>query len=326
MCLMAMCGFMLLMGGCARHGDDTKYVKKMGMVWNTTYHITYQGPESLGDSITAILAEVGKSVSAFDSCSNLSQINNNSIDGADHHLRLVMSKAKWVYGVSHGAFDPTLAPVITAWGFGKGHAATADTARLDSLRVIVGFDGITLTDAGKVTKRDARMQMNFSAIAKGYGCDAVGEMLRRNGVKNYMVEIGGEIAVSGVSPRGKNWAIAIEKPEYSQSGALPQIATIEISDCGLATSGNYRNFSTAADGSHFGHTIDPVTLRPAKSDVLSATVIATTCMEADAFATACMVLGSERSEEMADSLKLAVMLVLGTDSVWVSEPMKKFIK
>lgn len=309
-----------------RHGNEgDEYVKKMGMVWNTTYHITYQGPETLGDSITATLVQVGASLSAFDSTSVVSKINKNMIDVPDFHFCTVFMASKRINAESCGAFDPTLSPAITAWGFGKGHAATSDTAHLDSLRTFVGLEKITMCSDNRIEKSDPRVQLNFSAIAKGYGCDAVGKMLRRNGVKNYMVEIGGEIAVGGSSPRGGEWAIAIEKPEYAQSGALPQAATIKITDAGLATSGNYRNFSTAADGSKFGHTIDPASLRPATTDVLSATVIAPTCMEADAYATAAMVLGSVRAMAMADSLHLPVMLILSNDSIRISTSMKKYI-
>jgi thiamine biosynthesis lipoprotein len=187
----------------------------------------------------------------------------------------------------------------------------------------VGLDKINLTN-GKIVKDDSRVQLNLSAIAKGYGCDAVAKMFHRNGVENFMIEIGGEITVGGVSPRGGKWSIAIEKPEYSEGEMLPQIANITFTDGGLATSGNYRNFH-GQGANRFGHTIDPATCRPIQTDVLSATVIAPTSMEADAYATSCMVLGSARAKEMINSLNLPAFLVIN-DSVWASPAMEEYLK
>lgn len=322
--LVSLMGAGIFMSCNKKPAADT-YVKKVGMVWNTTYHITYQGSESLTDSITATLSEVGKSLSFFDTESTVSHINSNTSKEVDAHFIKVFATAERIHRESHGAFDPTLGPVITAWGFGKGHAPTADTARLDSIRKFVGLEKISISDKGTVEKLDSRVQLNFSAIAKGYGCDAVAAMLKRNGVDNYMIEIGGEIAVGGKSPRGGEWVIAIEKPEFDNARQLPSIAEIKLNEGGLATSGNYRNFSTDTSGLRFGHTINPKTCRPAATDVLSATVIAPTCMEADAYATSFMVLGMEDSKAMADSLQLPAMLVLSTDSIWISDAMKKYI-
>ncbi len=305
-----------------KHSGQPEYVKKMGMIWNTTYHVTYQGSPELGDSIIATLQEVGRSLSVFDTTSVVSRINNNITDKPDSHFLTVFEKAKEINHNSDGAFDPTLSPVITAWGFGKGHSATVDTARIDSLRRFVGMDKISVEN-GVVKKLDPRVQLNLSAIAKGYGCDAVARMLHRNGVENYMIEIGGEITVGGKSPRGGEWAIAIEKPEYSTGELLPSVATITFTDGGLATSGNYRNFHVE-EGNRFGHTIDPKTCRPVQTDVLSATVIAPTSMEADAYATACMVLSSARAKEMISRLNLAAFLVIN-DSVWSSAQMQKYL-
>jgi thiamine biosynthesis lipoprotein len=318
--VVASLGFALSVS-CKQSGTP-EYVKKMGMIWNTTYHITYQGSPELGDSIIATLNDVGHSLSVFDSTSVVSKINANIPVEIDSHFTTVFEKAKEIHRNSDGAFDPTLSPVITAWGFGKGHAATPDTAHLDSLRQFVGLDKISLSQ-GKIVKEDSRVQLNLSAIAKGYGCDAVAKMFHRNGVENFMIEIGGEITVGGVSPRGGKWVIAIEKPEYSEGEMLPQIANITFSDGGLATSGNYRNFH-GQGANRFGHTIDPVTCRPIQTDVLSATVIAPTSMEADAYATSCMVLGSARAKEMISKLNLPAFLVIN-DSVWASPAMEEFL-
>lgn len=303
------------------------YISKVGMIWNTTYHIKYRGPESLSDSILVALNKVGASVNAFDSLSTLSRINANLTDSADAFLMQVADCARKVYEHTNGAFDPTLGPVIRAWGFGKGHEATSDTAKLDSLRAFTGFDKWML-DGVKVKKSDPRVELNLSGIAKGFGCDMVAEMFLRNGVTDFMIEIGGEIRMGGKGEQGEmrgdkngKWTIAIDKPVVSDSVIHDFLATVDLTDCGLATSGDYRNFHTDSSGNRFGHTLDPKTLRPARTDVLSVTVVAPTAMEADAYATACMVLGSRKSAEMAEKYKLKIVMVKA-DGVWVSSAMK----
>lgn len=310
----------LLLAGCNR---QYTYRSTEGMVWNTVYHITYKGPAELEDSIRATLAQVGAAVNVFDPASNLSRINRGETLEADTMLQAVVLMAKKVNKASDGAFDPTLGPVIRAWGFGKGHEATADTARLDSLRQFVGFDKWNMAD-GHVSKADPRVELNLSGIAKGYGCDAVADMFLRNGVTDFMVEIGGEIRVGGTNPEGTKWNIAIDKPIVSDSVIHEYLTTVSITGCGLATSGDYRNFHTDASGNRFGHTLDPKTLRPAHTDVLSASVIAPTCMEADGYATACMVMGSEKALLMARREKLAVLLVTHR-GVLVSQAMKSYL-
>ncbi len=316
--VMLLCGPILV--SCR---DGGKYITKVGMVWNTTYHITYQGAEELGDSITATLTEVGCSVNFFDSTSIISCVNANLTDSMDTHLSRILVAAKRIHVATDGAFDPTLGPLITAWGFGKGHEATADTAHIDSLMHYVGLDKVHISGM-RIIKDNPAIEMNLSAIAKGYGCDAVAEMLRRNGVQNYMIEIGGEIAVGGKSPRGGDWLIAIDTPVYTDSIIHSAVATVMFSNAGMATSGNYRNFKESG-GVRFGHTLNPRTGRPARTDVLSATIIAGNAMEADAYATACMVLGYERSRVLVDSLRLAALLVRSDHSVWYSAVMSKYL-
>lgn len=303
--------------------SKSEYTSKVGMIWNTTYHITYRGSSQLGDSIVNVLKEVGNSLSVFDSTSTVAKINNNIIDIPDAHFTKVFNKAKEIYENSNGAFDPTLSPIITAWGFGKGHEATADTARIDSLMEFIGLDKINIVN-NRIVKKDKRVQLNLSAIAKGYGCDAVAAMLRRNGVKDYMVEIGGEITVGGESPREGKWVIAIDRPIFSDKLVHSTMTTLSFTDAGLATSGNYRNFHEE-NGHRFGHTIDPKTGRPARTDVLSVTIIAPTSMEADAYATSCMVLGSAKAKQMIEKLNLAALMVLADGSIWESDLMKQYL-
>ena len=313
---------MMLFGISCRRAEN--YVNEEGLIWNTSFHVTYRGPESLRDSVLKVLQDVGSSLSVFDKNSLISKINaSDSLPIDRHFLQVYMASLK-VNSESEGRFDPTLSPLITAWGFGPGHKATPDTARVDSLLRFVGISKTRISN-GCLVKDDPRIQFNLSAVAKGYGCDAVGEMLARNGVKDYLVEIGGEIASAGESPRGRDWKVSIDRPVFSPDYPIHESeCIIRISGKGLATSGNYRNIHKVGKG-HYGHTISPLTGRPVQTDVISATIVAPTCMEADAYATACMAMGSDASEKMVERLKLPAMLVLADSTVWINDYFRKLI-
>lgn len=290
--------------------SDERYRSDEGMIWHTTYHITYSASHDMRDSILAALRDVDRSLNVFSESSLVSKLNNSDSITADRHLEEVYLCSQKIHALTNGAFDPTLSPIITAWGFGKGHVATADTARIDSIMKFVGLDKTELRNRC-IIKNDSRTQFNFSAIAKGYGCDYVAAMFKRNGITDFLVEIGGEIRAGGISPSGKDWRISIDSPTLETNGidhTSAQIISIP-SGMGMATSGNYRNFHTDGNG-HYGHTISATTGRPARTDVLSATVLSKSAMEADAFATAMMAMGSRDAIELAKDLDLPVMLIL----------------
>lgn len=296
--------------GTTGSGSD-RYRRISGEIWHTFYNIAYCGSESLRDSVIPVLEEVGASLSVFEPNSLVSAVNRQTATPVDHHFRQVYKMVCRINRASHGMFDPTISPLITAWGFGRGHRATSDTLRIDSLLAITGLDRTHLM-RDTLFKDDPRIEFNFSAIAKGYGVDCVAEMLRRNGVTDFMVEIGGEIRASGRNPKGELWHIAIAEPvaDESDSGSSSgdPDKVIAFTDMGMATSGNYRNFHGAGT-SRYGHTISPVTGRPAATDVASVTVMAPTCMEADALATASMALGSTEAKALLDSLALPYLII-----------------
>lgn len=304
-------------------GND-RFRSAEGMVWHTEYHITYESDHDLNDSIIATLQEVGTSLNVFDPASLVSRVNRGEDIRINRMFADVYNESVRVNRLTNGAFDPTLGPLITAWGFGKGHAATSDTLRIDSLLAITGISKTRLDD-GRLVKEDKRIEFNFSAIAKGYGCDEVFRMLERNGCSNILVEIGGEIRCSGTSPSGRQWRISVDRPILTDSIIHESQCIVDISDCGLATSGNYRNFHTTADGGTYGHTISAATGRPVRTDVLSVTVLAPTCMEADALATSMMALGSEDALKLATSMHYPVMLVLDDMSIRQNEEFKELI-
>ncbi len=318
---------LLSSGGCKeKRQDSSSWQKKEGMVWNTSFHITYEGSETLGDSAVAVLDRVGKSLSVFDTASLVSRVNRFDSTRVDTDFIRVYVMSKKINRISRGAFDPTLSPLITAWGFGKGHSSTADTLRIDSILKYVGI-GKTRLSHDALVKEDPRIEFNFSAIAKGYGCDAVAEMLEHNGVKNFLVEIGGEIMTRGRNPEGSKWRISIDKPVLSADREIHDSQEIiSVSDMGIATSGNYRNFHKTSGGATYGHTISATTGRPVATDVISATVLAPTAMQADGLATAFMAMGNQKSQELNNSLQLPVMLVLSDSTVWYSPQFKKLIR
>lgn len=304
----AILALFLLFISCSR--KDYRFEE--GMAWNTAYHITYESDRDLSDSIILVLNEINSSLSPFNPQSVVSGINENISDSVDRHFIAVYNESVKINEATNGTFDPTLAPLIRAWGFEKGHEVSADTMRLDSLLLLVGI-AKTKIESGALIKKNKEIEFNFSALAKGYGVDCIADMLQNNGVTNYLVEIGGEIRASGVNPDGKFWRIGIDKPD-SEARYGETMELIEVNNVALATSGNYRNFHET-EGRRFGHTISSKTGRPVETDVISATVIASSCMEADALATSCMALGSEKALSLCSRLSAGVMLILSDFSV-----------
>lgn len=289
--------------------------KASGVTWNTQYHITYLSTENLDDSIQPVLRQVELSLSPFCPNSLISCINNGEDVEADSMLATVFETSKQVNAWSHGAFDPTVSPLINLWGFGyKNLGVTPTDAQIDSVLHYVGIDSCYLV-ANRIKKKHPYTSFNFSAITKGYGCDMIAEMMHRNGCDDFMIEIGGEIVVSGCNPKGEKWLIMIDAPiENDTPVTRSSAAMIEVSDCGIATSGNYRNYRKNSDGKTIGHTIDPKTGQPVASSTLSATVIAPNAMLADALATACMAMPLNQALKMIESTPSTSALLITADS------------
>lgn len=295
-------------------GGDAAYRTSEGAVWNTTFHIKYRGDRQLDDSIHAVMKRVEMSLSPFNPSSLVSRINRGEDVTVDPDFALVFALSKRVNSLSHGAFDPTAAPLFNLWGFGYDNSGSEPTAAMvDSALSRVGMAHCDII-GGKVVKKSPGTTFSFSAVAKGYGCDEVAAMLRRNGCRDYMVEIGGEITVAGVNARGEKWNIMIDAPVYATDGSHTGMAVIEVTDCGVATSGNYRNYRDTASG-RIGHTINPVSGYPSGNATVSATIIAPTCAMADAMATACMVLEPSAAMDMVENAEgVECLLVVSGDT------------
>ncbi|MCR5535708.1 MAG: FAD:protein FMN transferase [Bacteroidaceae bacterium] len=280
------------------HGkqENTQFQMEEGAVFGTTYHIKYQYGENLHDSIIARLKAIDGSLSMFNPTSTVSNINRGECMKADSLVTCVWNMSRSISKETDGAFDPTVAPLVNIWGFGYKTRQLPDKAIIDSLRELVGWQRIYIQD-GNFCKEDPRMVIDFSAVAKGFGVDHVANLFRNLGIKNFMVEIGGEIVAQGTNPKGEAWRIGINKPDDDSTGTNNELQeVIEVHDGALATSGNYRNFYIEG-GRKIAHTIDPKTGYPAKQSILSSTVKAPSCAMADGYATAFMVMGMERSQK-----------------------------
>lgn len=304
----------MMLGSCVKES----YIKDSGMVFGTTYSITYQYHENLKSDIEGVMQQVDNSLSPFNKSSVITAINNNTSTKADKYLTEVFTLAQAVNKETDGAFDITVAPLVNAWGFGFRSGKRPTEAQTDSLLAIVGQEKVTLKE-GKIIKSDPRIMLDCSAIAKGFGVDKVAEFLSGKGIENYLVEIGGEISARGKNSRGTEWNIGITKPiDDSLSINQENQTVLQITDKAMATSGNYRNFYYEG-GKKYAHTINPHTGKPAQSDILSATVIAESCAVADAYATAFMVLGSKKAKDILKKHpELQAYLILSDNSVWQS--------
>ena len=282
--------------------------KNEGAVFGTFYHLTYRSTTNLQMSIDSVLAEVDHSLSPFNKKSIITAINENRSMQTDARFRHVFTLAQQVYEATGGAFDISVAPLVNAWGFGFKEGKNPSDAEIDSLRQFVGLDKVRLEaspsgggmEGAFIVKADPRLMLDCSAIAKGYGVDAVADYLTSKGIRDFMVEIGGEIRVNGLNPQGEPWHIGIIRPvddPLANNNDIQQV--VEVSNTAIATSGNYRNFYEQ-DGQKVAHTIDPRTGHPVQLDILSATVLAPDCATADAFATAFMVVGLAEAKQILE--------------------------
>lgn len=310
-----------------RQQRNTPFQKDEGMVFGTIYHITYQSDTNYQKEIEAELQKVDNSLSPFNKTSIISRINRNEKVKVDEMFSEVFQLAEKISGDTDGAFDITVAPMVNAWGFGfkTGNPPTRQT--IDSLRAIVGFHTVSLQD-GYVIKKNPKTMLDCSAIAKGYGTDVVARFLKKKGVQNFMVEIGGEIVVNGNNEKLQPWRIGINKPtddSLNTSQAIQDV--VSVSNIAMATSGNYRNFYYK-NGKKYAHTIDPKTGYPVQHNILSATVFADDCATADAYATSFMVLGLDGAKKILEKHpELCAYLIYsdqkGCNQIWYSPSLQK---
>lgn len=314
-CIIALC-----IASCTKKGSN--YAILDGFAQGGTYHLVYQMPAnleqaSLPDTLSKCFSRIDKSLSGYDSTSLVSQINRGENPPLDSLFIECFNLSKDIYEATGGAFDISGAPLFDIWGFGFREKVQITPQMIDSIRQFVGMDKLSITydsasNAHFLHKADTRMKVNFNAIAQGYSCDYIAAKLEQMGITDYLLEIGGEIICKGKNSKGKEWSIAIDKPIDGNFLPGNDIQTIiELTDAGLVTSGNYRKFYIE-NGEKYSHTIDPATGYPVKHNLLSATVMAHTAAEADAYATYMMVIGLEKAKEFLEqNPQMEALLVYG---------------
>lgn len=309
----------MVMVACQPSVNEKVYLIE-GEAQGSTYHIKYiaELDENLKPAIDSILEVIDRSMSTYRPDSAISKINQGDTTVVvDEHFRKVFEASQLIWQESEGLFDPTVGVLVNAWGFGKQKISEADLPtdkKIDSLKKYVGFDKVALTEKNLIKKRYTEILFDFNAIAQGYTSDVVANYLSAKGIKNYIVEIAGEMYLKGKNTvEDKSWTIGVENP-LKPLDDRDLVATIQFTNQGLATSGNYRKVWIDSNGRKYVHSINPITGRATQSDVLSATVVAPSTMLADGYATMFMVMGLAKSKAFLEKHPdLAVLLVYSDD-------------
>lgn len=308
-------------------------IKVDGKTMGTTYHVTYfdHNKRNFKNAIDSLLVLVNKSINNYDSTSEVSRFNRSE-RGSKIMLPYFFSpveKADEVFRASKGAFDPTVMPLVNAWGFGPGRRIDPDSLQVDSLKAFVGFNRIRFSK-DSVIKLDPRVQLDFGGIGQGYGADVITDFLKSKGITDMLVELGGEGMAVGTNVKsGKPWEIGILDPNSTYENQFFK-AYVSLTDKSFTTSGNYFNYHEI-DGKKYSHTIDPGTGFPARRAILSASIFTTDCITADAWGTAMMVMGHEKAIELVNTHpELDVILIYsnaeGKMETFITEGIKPFVK
>ena len=314
----------VLFSGCDRP-DAVELIR--GNTMGTTYQVSYVSKESasvnrpdLVKAIDGLLAEINQSLSTYIENSTISKINASADlqqwQPIDQHFDAVLQRSREIYRDTNRAFNPAVGPLVNAWGFGPDQPDTLpDATTVDALLKVVDFDSFEYRPSPPALRKHvASARLDFNAIAKGYGVDAVGVLLEQRGVTSYVVEIGGEVRARGHHPERPSWRVGVEKPTDDVLADKQIKVVIELKDAALATSGTYRNYDIS-DGKKISHIIDPKTGYPAQNSLLSVSVIAPDAMTADAYATALIVMGLDEGLRFIDARKgLAAYFVATDDS------------
>lgn len=287
--------------------------KLQGLVFGTTYHITYLDNVDYQKSIDSLFQVVNKSLSTYMPTSDISKINKGDSTVVIDDLFLeVFQKSKRIYKETDGYFDPTVCNLVNAWGFGyKKEKKDLDTLQVNELMKQVGLDKVNLKGRN-IQKQFKEACLDFNSIAKGYGIDVVGRFLESKNITNYLVEIGGEIRAKGKNSRNSFWKVAIDDPNADGTRSVSRF--IELNNQSMASSGNYRKFRVGKNGQKYVHTINPKTGFATESNLLSATVYgAVDCADVDAYATAFMAMGLEKSKEFLNKYPQVKAILLYVD-------------
>lgn len=309
---------LLLMAGILVYwfyNKPSSLVEVEGITFGTiSYHIKYKDSKNRNfkASVDSLLLVFNRALSHYLPDSELSKLNKSDVPQffTSPFMLPVLQESRKIYDLSNGAYNPAIMPLVNVWGFGPDESMAADSALIDSLLEFSDFNLIEF-NYRQVWKKDPRVQLDFSASAKGYAVDVIGHFLGSKGIENYYVEIGGEVVCKGNNAKNKPWRIGIISPEsdlFNQSF----IATVEVTDLAVATSANNFNYRII-DDVKYSHIIDPVTGYPVTKSILSASIFAKECITADALATACMVMGMEKAIPMIENMPGVEALLIYSD-------------
>ena len=293
-----------ILASCAGKQQNEVLVQNIGFAQGSTYNVQYMIPNATDYQweVDSILAEMDSSLSTYQNYSLISKLNQGDTTiYLDAHFVKVFKAFQSVADFTNGKFDCTLAPIVNAWGFGFSEKTKVDSSLIQSLLQKVGYQKVSLK-GDSLLRNPNFLQLDFNALAQGYTVDVIAAFLDSMGLQNYMVEVGGELKVKGKNANGKNWRIGIDKPSPEIDDNSRFQTVIELSNKALATSGNYRNFYVE-NGEKYAHTIDPMTGYPVKNKLLSVTVVTEDCMLADAYATAFMVMGVQKTKRYLQTHK-----------------------
>lgn len=297
---------MLFIAGCIGRTNGLVKNESVGAALGTSYSLIYLSStrNDFQKEIDSVFRAINKSMSTYISDSDISRINKgDSTIVVDAMFREVFLLSKQINQNTNGYFDPTVGPLVDAWGFGPGEQIALDSTKVDSLLRFVGFDKVVITEIGTVRKSDPNISLDFNAIAKGYAIDRLAKLMESKGIENFLLEVGGELVAKGENKiKNKPWVVGIDDPEMELHRELKKL--IKLKDRALASSGNYRKFRVdEKTGKRYVHTVDPKTGFTKNGNTLAATVLANSCGEADAYATAFMIMDLEQSLKLLSKEK-----------------------
>lgn len=307
-CIIFIYSFLLSACVSTTQPSAKKYVTDNGRVFGTFYQIKYaSNGKDVKTEYLAALAAVDTALSTFNKQSTITRVNLSSdsvlLSDKDSLFIRVYNKACEISTITNGAFDITVAPLVNAYGFGFDPSRSTPDSVIAELKNYVGWKKVSLSPSGYIKKENPNIKLDASAIAKGFGSDAVARVLRQNGINDFMVEVGGEVVCSGVNDKGRVWSIGINKPieDSTMQHTNEWQRVVQLDGKALATSGNYLQYYYK-NGTKYAHTIDPCSGKPVNHTLLSSSIIADDCMTADALATACMVIGVDSALSLIESL------------------------
>ncbi|CAI8338940.1 MAG: FAD:protein FMN transferase [Flavobacterium sp. SCGC AAA160-P02] len=307
--------FFFVIISCKKEPPKTNSIQLQGSVFGTTYSIIYYDIHiDFDKEINQLFDQINKATSTYISSSDISRINKGEKGvKVDSYFREIFFKSEKIFEETNGYFDPTVGSLVNAWGFGPEKSLSEiDSSKVKELLQFTGFEKVSIED-DIVIKKYPEIYFDFNSIAKGYGLDVVSRFLESQGVKNYLIEIGGEVKVKGTKPKGKLWTVQLDNP--NSDGTRSAYTYLQLTNKSMASSGNYRKYRIASNGEKYVHTINPKTGFATESNLLSATVIAELdCADVDAYATAFMAMGLEKTKEFLEKKpELKVILIYLND-------------